>query len=394
MANKPNIRFKGFTDDWEQRKLGEIAERVQGNDGRMNLPILTISAANGWMSQEDRFSGNIAGKEQSNYTLLHKGELSYNHGNSKLAKYGTVFSLEAYKEALVPRVYHSFKTTGGNSNFIEYYFATKLLDKELAKLISSGARMDGLLNIGFKEFMGINLKLPLYSEQVKIAEYLRNLDHLITLQQRKCDETKKLKKFMLQKMFPKNGEKNPEIRFAGFTDDWEQRKLGEVCERINRKNKENESDLPLTISSQHGLIDQRDFFNKVVAAKDMSEYYLLQKGEFAYNKSYSNGYDYGSIKRLNSYEKGCLSTLYICFKLISDKVNSDYLECYFDTLDWYHNVSQICAEGARNHGLLNVDVKAFFTEVTVKFPVDVKEQQQISVILHYLDHLITLHQRK
>ena len=170
--------------------------------------------------------------------------------------------------------------------------------------------------------------------------------------------------------------------------------MGEVCERINRKNKENESDLPLTISSQHGLIDQRDFFNKVVAAKDMSEYYLLQKGEFAYNKSYSNGYDYGSIKRLNSYEKGCLSTLYICFKLISDKVNSDYLECYFDTLDWYHNVSQICAEGARNHGLLNVDVKAFFTEVTVKFPVDVKEQQQISVILHYLDHLIILHQRK
>ena len=170
--------------------------------------------------------------------------------------------------------------------------------------------------------------------------------------------------------------------------------MGEVCERINRKNKENESDLPLTISSQHGLIDQRDFFNKVVAAKDMSEYYLLQKGEFAYNKSYSNGYDYGSIKRLNSYEKGCLSTLYICFKLISDKVNSDYLECYFDTLGWYHNVSQICAEGARNHGLLNVDVKAFFTEVTVKFPVDVKEQQQISAILHYLDHLITLHQRE
>ena len=201
----PEIRFAGFTDDWEQRKLGEIAERVQGNDGRMNLPILTISAANGWMSQEDRFSGNIAGKEQSNYTLLHKGELSYNHGNSKLAKYGTVFSLEAYKEALVPRVYHSFKTTGGNSNFIEYYFATKLLDKELAKLISSGARMDGLLNIGFKEFMGINLKLPLYSEQVKIAEYLRNLDHLITLHQRKCDKLKLIKKFMLQNMFPQKG---------------------------------------------------------------------------------------------------------------------------------------------------------------------------------------------
>lgn len=186
----------------------------------------------------------------------------------------------------------------------------------------------------------------------------------------------------------------PNIRFKGFTDDWEQRKLGEVCERLTRKNKDNESDLPLTISSQLGLIDQRDFFNKVVAAKDMSDYYLLQNGEFAYNKSYSSGYDYGSIKRLNAYEKGCLSTLYICFNLISDRIDSNYLECYFDTLQWYGDVSKICAEGARNHGLLNVDTKAFFTDVTIKIPVDIKEQQQISTLLNNLNHLITLHQRK
>lgn len=115
-----------FVDTWEQRKLGEICSRVQGNDGRMELPTLTISAANGWMKQEDRFSGNIAGKEQKNYTLLHKGELSYNHGNSKLAKYGTVFSLQTYEEALVPRVYHSFKVESGSADFIEYYFSTKM----------------------------------------------------------------------------------------------------------------------------------------------------------------------------------------------------------------------------------------------------------------------------
>ncbi len=170
--------------------------------------------------------------------------------------------------------------------------------------------------------------------------------------------------------------------------------MGELCERLTRKNKDNESDLPLTISSQLGLIDQRDFFNKVVAAKDMSDYYLLQNGEFAYNKSYSSGYEYGSIKRLNAYEKGCLSTLYICFNLISDRVDSNYLECYFDTLQWYGDVSKICAEGARNHGLLNVDTKAFFTDVTIKIPIDIKEQQQISTLLNNLDHLITLHQRE
>ena len=225
---KPKIRFKGYTDDWEQRKLGEVCSRVQGNDGRMELPTLTISAGNGWMKQEDRFSGNIAGKEQKNYTLLKKGELSYNHGNSKLAKYGTVFSLQTYEEALVPRVYHSFKVEKGNANFIEYYFATKLPDRELGKLISSGARMDGLLNIGYDDFMGISLLLPRTQEQDCIARYFRKVDMLITLHQRKCEETKKLKKYMLQKMFPQNGQTVPEIRFAGFTDAWEQRKLGEV----------------------------------------------------------------------------------------------------------------------------------------------------------------------
>ena len=110
-ASVPEITFAGFTDTWEQRKLGDVTQRVRGNDGRMDLPTLTISAGSGWLDQRDRFSGNIAGKEQKNYTLLKKGQLSYNHGNSKLAKYGTVFELQDYKEALVPRVYHSFEVT-------------------------------------------------------------------------------------------------------------------------------------------------------------------------------------------------------------------------------------------------------------------------------------------
>lgn len=184
------------------------------------------------------------------------------------------------------------------------------------------------------------------------------------------------------------------MHYFDFHYSWEQRKLGDICERVTRKNKNNQSDLPLTISSQYGLIDQRNFFNKVVAAKDMSNYYLLQNGEYAYNKSYSNGYDYGSIKRLNAYEQGCLSTLYICFSLEALDVDSDYLECFFDTLQWYGDVSMICAEGARNHGLLNVDTKAFFTDVRINLPISIKEQRLIAKYLNNLDHLITLHQRK
>ena len=199
----PEIRFAGFTGEWEQQKLGDVTQKVQGNDGRMNLPTLTISAANGWMNQVDRFSGNIAGKEQKNYTLLRRGELSYNHGNSKLAKYGTVFALQSFNEALVPRVYHSFKMINGNSDFIEYYFSTKILDKELAKLISSGARMDGLLNISYDDFMGIKVNVPSVEEQNRISGYLRKIDNLIALHQRKVDSLKEIKKFMLQNMFPK-----------------------------------------------------------------------------------------------------------------------------------------------------------------------------------------------
>ena len=257
---------------------------------------------------------------------------------------------------------------------------------------STGTKMP---RADWKLISNLRFKIPSsIEEQSKIGASFSNLDNLITLHQRKCDSLKQVKKYMLQKMFPKKGEKVPEIRFKGFTGDWEVRKLGDLCERVMRKNKNNESDLPLTIASQFGLIDQRDFFNRVVAAKDMSNYYLLKKGEFAYNKSYSQGYDYGSIKRLNAYEQGCLSTLYICFGITSDDVESDYLECYFDTLKWYNDVSMICAEGARNHGLLNVDTKAFFDDVRIEMPSSKEEQKKISNYLKNIDNQITLYQKK
>ena len=368
---KPKIRFKGYTDDWEQRKLGEICSRVQGNDGRMELPTLTISAGNGWMNQEDRFSGNIAGKEQKNYTLLKKGELSYNHGNSKLAKYGTVFSLQTYEEALVPRVYHSFKVEKGNANFVEYYFATKLPDRELGKLISSGARMDGLLNIGYDDFMGISLLLPKTQEQDCIAGYFRKIDMFITLHQCKCHLLLKL-----------------------LHNDWEQRKLGDLVDRVTRKNQDLVSELPLTISAQYGLIDQNEFFEKRVASKDVSGYYLIENGEFAYNKSTSTDAPWGAVKRLDRYENGVLSTLYIVFGIKENNpVDSDFLVSYYSTNLWHKGIHEIAAEGARNHGLLNIAPADFFeTELTI--PQDIEEQKKIGKYFEELERLITLHHRK
>ena len=153
-------------------------------------------------------------------------------------------------------------------------------------------------------------------------------------------------------------EKYPKLRFPEFSEPWSHIKLSDFTERIMRKNKNNETDLPLTISSKDGLVDQVSFFNKTVASKDMSGYYLLLNGEYAYNKSYSVGYDFGSIKRLDRYPMGALSTLYICFAL--KKHNSDFIKTYFDSLKWYREIYMISAEGARNHGLLNVPTEEFF----------------------------------
>ncbi|EBF5129463.1 restriction endonuclease subunit S [Listeria monocytogenes] len=198
----PKIRFTDFNGNWRQCKLEEVADRVRGNDRRMELPTLTISASKGWLNQHERFFGNIAGKEQKNYTLLKKGQLSYNHGNSKSAKYGSVFVLRTYDEALVPRIYHSFKTNIlANSDFIEYLFATKIPDRELGKIVSSGARMDGLLNINFNDFMSILIMLPFVEEQIKISNFLIRLDKIISLYQNKLDQLIKLKKAYLQYLF-------------------------------------------------------------------------------------------------------------------------------------------------------------------------------------------------
>ena len=150
----------------------------------------------------------------------------------------------------------------------------------------------------------------------------------------------------------------PNLRFNN--DPYKEYNLYEFATRITRKNKDNVSNLPLTISAQYGLVDQVSFFNKTVASKDMSGYYLLKNGEFAYNKSYSNDYPWGAIKRLDLYDMGCLSTLYICFKTNDNIVNSNYLVHYFESSKWHKQVADIAGEGARNHGLLNIAVNDFF----------------------------------
>ena len=185
----------------------------------------------------------------------------------------------------------------------------------------------------------------------------------------------------------------PRIRFKGYTDAWEQRKLGDIVDRVVRKNINLESTLPLTISAQYGLVDQVEYFNNRVASRDVSGYYLVKNGEFAYNKSYSDGYPFGAIKRLDMYKMGVLSTLYIVFAIKSNEIDSEYLIAYYETDKWHRQVAERAAEGARNHGLLNISAADFF-ETKLKHPFEMGEQSKIGQLFRRLDNLITLHQRK
>ena len=179
----------------------------------------------------------------------------------------------------------------------------------------------------------------------------------------------------------------PNLRFPKFEGEWEKMRLDAFTERVMRKNKSNQSRLPLTISAQYGLVDQITFFNKVVASTDLSNYYLLKKGEFAYNKSYSSDYPWGAIKRLDNYDQGALSSLYICFAP-QDNVVSDFILQYFESPKWHKGISEIAVEGARNHGLLNVAVQDFFHTYHY-VPKDKKEQIKISKLLMLLDERIS-----
>ena len=184
-TKKPNIRFQGFTDDWEQRKLGDTVKEVTRNDSSTDAPIMMITANNGFIEQSERYAFNNAGESLKKYILLEKGELAYNHGASKLRPYGSCFALSTVENARIPFVYHCFSAVEQNSEFLSIELNGANVENQLRRIVSSGARMDGLLNISFEEYVSISVLLPTREEQDAIANFFRELDNLITLHQRK-----------------------------------------------------------------------------------------------------------------------------------------------------------------------------------------------------------------
>ena len=356
---------------WEQRKLGELAEIVGGG-----TPSTDIDSY--WDGDIDWYAPAEIGEqiylESSQRKITEEG---LNKSSAKILPIGTVlFTSRAGigKTAILLKegcTNQGFQSIVPNKEKLDSYFIFTRSEelKRYGETVGAGSTF---VEVSGKQMANMELMMPkTMLEQQQIGEYFQSLDHLITLHQRKI-------------LYG-----HEKVALV-----WEQRKLGDLVDRVTRKNQDLVSELPLTISAQYGLIDQNEFFDKRVASKDVSGYYLIGNGEFAYNKSTSTDAPWGAIKRLDRYENGVLSTLYIVFGIKENNpVDSDFLVSYYSTNLWHKGIHEIAAEGARNHGLLNI-VPADFFETRLMIPQDIEEQKKIGKYFIELEALITLHHRK
>lgn len=389
--SKPKIRFKNFTDDWEQRKLGEIANFSKGqgytkSDLKENgTPIILY----GQLYTKYR---TIIRKIDT-YADVIKDAVFSNGGEVILPSSGET----AEDIAIAATVEKSGVLLGGGLNIV--IPNVKILSAFLALQITYGtphyelakkAQGKSIVHLYNDDLRSIKISFPTRKEQKIISTFFDNIDSLITLHQRKCEQAKKFKKFMLQKMFPENGKNVPGIRLKGFSDAWEQRKLSEIANKVTEKNKDNIYNEPLTNSAELGIISQKDYFDReVVTESNLDNYYVIQNGDFVYNPRVSTSAPVGPINCNKLGRNGIMSPLYTVFRTHS--INTLYLEYYFKTTSWHRFMKLNGDSGARFDRFTISSTK--FMKMPIPYP-QIDEQEKIGTYFKSLDSLITLHQRK
>ena len=380
--NVPKIRFQNFEAEWLDSTIGRHISLLNGRAYKQEELL-----------DEGKYRvlrvGNFNTNSKWYYSNLELEENKYVNKGDLLYLWATNFGPEIWTEERAIYHYHiwklEFDRTEINQDYLNIWLES---DKSKIQQNTNGSTMVHITKTMMEE-RGISL--PNFDEQSAIGSLFRTLDDLLAGYKDNFTNYQSLKATMLSKMFPKAGQTVPEIRLDGFEGEWVEKRLKDISKRVTRKNNDLVSERALTISAQFGLIDQEEFFQKKIASKDVSGYYLIKKGEFAYNKSYSTGYPLGAIKRLDKYEDGVLSTLYIIFKAVD--VDSDYLAHYYESDKWHREVSMCAAEGARNHGLLNIAPVDFFNTRLV-VPKELEEQRAIGFFFSNLDNLIVAHQEK
>lgn len=391
---EPKIRFKGFSGEWKNSPLKDFFTKVTKKNTKLECTaVFTNSAEYGIIDQRDYFDFDVANSNNiGGYFIVSPDDFVYNPRVSVTAPVGPISRNRLEYAGVMSPLYLVFKIDGINKDYLCHYYKTNKWHRFMKLSGNCGARFDRL-SISDDVFVQMPLIYPTDSkEQMRISVFLDTLDAQISASTSRLASLKQMKAASLQAMFPQEGETVPKVRFKGFEGEWKKVKLNTFAKRIMRKNSNLESSLALTIASAYGLVSQAEYFNNLVVGSNIQNYYLLKKGEFAYNKSYSNGYPFGSVKRLDRYEQGILSTLYIVFS-IDNSVSSDYITHFFDTTLWHKEIAERAEEGARNHGLLNIATRDFF-DIYIWMPDSVKEQQSIASFFTSLDRQIALHAKR
>ncbi len=315
------LRFKADDGsqfpDWEEKKLGNITEKVVRKNEKSNADIRMISQGNGFILQSDKYSRENAGQSLKKYTLLKRDEFAYNHGASKMKPYGVCYRLCESDEARVPYVYHTFRLIEGDSDFWNYSLNTSYMDRQLKKMVSSGARMDGLLNISYDAYMSVNIHAPSLPEQQKIAEFLSTIDTVIEKQKETVSAWEERKKGVMHKLF------SQEVRFKADDGsdfpEWEEKKLGEVMSVKDVKQIPTEEAPLMAFIAYQGVAEKGDRYDRSFLVKsDEKKYKRTDFNDFIYS---SNNLDVGSIG-LNKYGSAVISVVYEIFTF-NDGFNPD-----------------------------------------------------------------------
>ena len=370
-------------EDWEVILAGDISSVVTGGTPSKVKPEYWNNGNINWMNSSEVNKKYIyevenkitkIGLDNSNTKILPINTIMIAlNGQGKTR--GTVAILKI--ESCCNQSLAGFICKEGTNYQFLFFFLQNMYD-DLRNITGDGSRTGLNLNILRK----LKIILPPLKEQGKIAEILSAWDDGIEAFEKLIEQKEIFHKALMKNLLI------GKIRLSGYNSKWTHSKFNSIFERITRKNEELNSNI-LTISAQNGLISQKDFYNKRIASVDTSKYILLKNGEFAYNKSYSNGYPLGAIKRLDLYEKGVVSSLYICFKLNNSDNCSEFWKYYFETGMLNREIKMIAQEGARNHGLLNMATEDFFN-MLLYHPKDSKEQQKIAEILNKSDKEIQL----
>ena len=379
----PSIRFRGFDDAWEQRKAKELFVST-ADKGYPELSVLSATQDRG-MIRRDENSINIFHdkKNEAGYKRVLPGQFVIH-----LRSFQGGFAHSAIEGITSPAytVFGFSEPEKHDSEYWKYVFTSKSFIQRL-ETVTYGIR-DGR-SISYEEFLTLGFVYPSKAEQTAIARYLDKLSDLITLYQRKFEKLTNVKKSMLEKMFPQNGSSYPEIRFKGFTDPWEQRKLGDVVKEIIRNDPESEAPI-MMITANNGFIEQSERYAFNNAGESLKKYILLKKGELAYNHGASKLRPYGSCFALTTAENARIPFVYHCFS--AENQNAEFMSIELNGAEIENQLRKIVSSGARMDGLLNISFDEY-TSVSVLLP-GTEEQDRIADFFRHLDNLITLHQRK